>query len=79
MEHHVRGHLGRAELGLVAHAALSGLAKIFLRGTQRFPDTDHTRYLGTVLYGSPILGQTTQRPAAPWKVAVLRLDVYEIT
>jgi hypothetical protein len=61
------------------HLNAGYLVQLRLRGTKRFPDTDHTRYLGTVLYGSPILGQTTQRPAAPWKVAVLRLDVYEIT
>ena len=60
------------------HLDAGYLVQLRLRGTKRFPDTDHTRYLGTVLYGSPILGQTTQPPAAPWKVAVLRLDVYEI-
>ena len=46
--------------------------------TQTYPDSDHTKYLGTVTYASPILEQSTHSPAAPWKVAVFRFDVYEV-
>jgi len=60
------------------HFASGYLVQLRLRGTKKLPDDDHTRFLGTVNYSSPILGQTTSPPAAPWKIAQLRLDVYAI-
>ena len=60
------------------HFTSGYLVQLRLRGTKKLPDDDHTHYLGTVSYSSPILGQTTSPPAAPWKIAQLRLDVYAI-
>ncbi len=54
------------------------LVQLRLRGQKKLPNDDHTEYLGTISYSSPILGQTTSPPAAPWKIAQLRLDVYAI-
>ena len=42
------------------------------------PTTTTREYIGTIGYSSPILGQTTSPPAAPWKIAQIRLDVYAI-
>ena len=43
------------------------------------PDDVHTKWLGSVGYVSPLLGQTTHEPAAPWKLAKLRFDVYALS
>lgn len=54
------------------------LVQLRRRGEKKLPDDDRTRFLGTVNYSSPILGQTTSPPAAPWEIAQLRLDVYAL-
>ena len=60
------------------HFASGYLVQLRLRGQRKLPNDDHTQYVGTVSYSAPILGQTTSPPAAPWKIAQLRLDVYAI-
>ena len=54
------------------------LVQLRLRGQKKLPDDDHTSTSGRSATPSPILGQTTSPPAAPWKIAQLRLDVYAI-
>jgi len=43
------------------------------------PDDAHTKWLGSVAYTSPLLGQSIHGPAAPWTLAHLRFDVYELS
>jgi hypothetical protein len=48
-------------------------------GKPRLRDDDHTKWVGSVQYTSPLLGQRTRKPAAPWTFAHLRFDVYELS
>jgi hypothetical protein len=69
-----------AQAVLTRNKLTSGyLVSLRVRGRKRFPDSDHTHYLGTVEYACPILGQHTHSPAAPWEIAHLKFDVYALT
>jgi hypothetical protein len=48
-------------------------------GVGQYPDDAHTKYLGTVKYRCPTLGQTAHGPAAPWKMIDFRFDVYALS
>jgi hypothetical protein len=61
------------------HASTGYLVQLQDPETARLPDDDHTKWVGSVAYICPVLGQQTSGPTVPWKFAHLRFDVYAVS
>jgi hypothetical protein len=71
-----------ARLLLSQHGLHSGYLVALRRArlAPAYPDDDHSRYIGSVSYACPLLPQDRDPPpAAPWRVALFRFDVYAIS
>jgi hypothetical protein len=64
---------------LQAEGQTSGYLVKLRLARHHLPDDAHTKWLGSVAYTSPVLGQRTHKPAAPWTLAHLRFDVYALS
>jgi hypothetical protein len=64
---------------LQADHETSGYLVKLRQAKTHLPDDEHTKWLGSVAYTSPLLGQRTHKPAAPWMLAHLRFDVYALS
>jgi hypothetical protein len=69
-----------ARLAIEHHkSALGYLVVLEMPGRARFHNGEHTRFIGTVHYACPTLGQTKSGSATPWTFAELKFDVYTIS
>jgi hypothetical protein len=64
---------------LRANHVSSGYLVKLRQARRHLPDDQHTKWLGKIDYTSPLLGQRTHKPAAPWTLAHLRFDVYALS
>jgi hypothetical protein len=68
-----------AQLVLQRNRLTSGyLVVLRVPGRPRLHDDDHTRYLGSLRYACPILGENKGGSAMKWIFAELKFDIYAI-
>jgi hypothetical protein len=68
-----------AQLVLERNQLASGyLVVLQVPGRSRLRNDEHTRYLQTLRYACPTLGQTKSGSATAWTFAELKFDIYAI-